>query len=295
MFEGEFQKPRRGVESVKRRQNRSYLSWFLFSGVLLFNGAAMAQRAPDELLERRGLRRDGKFYVTANEVGARKRLNAIVAVDNKMRAAIADCEAAIEADVTWQTLDNYRISLETLINDRRLKINEAPPGLPETKAWRGIWQGEINDATNELNVVRGNLQIAWKRRVGPREQERRVHVFNTCRDEFLAAGKELEPFVKEANLEYDKLRDDLDIRNALLVLEGRTGAPLDLGPSKQFKTEVSQLIRENQMVSWNPDAYRSSSKKKKKSSGKSATPTKSKSAMPKNAASGGAGEPGGGR
>ena len=57
------------------------------------------------------LRRDGKFYVTASEVGARKRLNAIVAVDNKMRAAIADCEAAIEADVTWQALDDWRIAV----------------------------------------------------------------------------------------------------------------------------------------------------------------------------------------
>ena len=120
-------------------------------------------------------------------------------------------------------------------------------------------------------------------------------MFNTCRDEFLAASNQLEPFVKEANSEYDKLNGDLDIRNALLVLEGRTGAPFDLGPSKQFKTEVSQLIRENQMVSWNPDVFRTRSKKKRKPSGKSATPTNSKSTMPKNAASSNAGESQGSR
>ena len=165
----------------------------------------------------------------------------------------------------------------------------------ETKAFRQIWQGQINDATNELNVVRGNLQIARKRRVGPGQQERRLQVFNTCRDEFLAASNQLEPFVKEANSEYDKLNGDLDIRNALLVLEKVEQVPFYLGPSKQFKTEVSQLIRENQMVSWNPDAFRTRSKKKRKPSGKSATPTNSKSTMPKNAASSNAGESQGSR
>ena len=93
--------------------------------------------------------------------------------------------------------------------------------------------------------------------------ERRVEVFNACRDEFQSASKDLEPFVKEAAAEYDKLSADLDIKNALLVLEGRTGAPFDLGPSNAFKAEVTGLRMANQKVSWSPESYRTRREKEK--------------------------------
>ena len=106
---------------MKRSQRTRLISRFLLPAVLVFNGYAMAQKTPEELLDQRGLRREGKFYVTANEDGTRKRLRTILPVHNKMFAAIADCEAAIEAELWWRALDNERIAEETFIADRRLK------------------------------------------------------------------------------------------------------------------------------------------------------------------------------
>ncbi len=84
------------------------------------------------------------------------------------------------------------------------------------------------------------------------------------RGEFLEANKQLRPIVDKAVKEYAALEDDPAVKDALQTIAKRSNSPASLGPSKDLTNAISKLRRAEQMVSFNPDAYRAKAKRKSK-------------------------------
>lgn len=115
-----------------------------------------------------------------------------------------------------------------------------------------------------LNEVRGNLQIARKNLVSDAKKQAVWDEFMKRRLDFLEANKQLAPVVAKVTSEYQVLKKDPAIKDALQIISKRANSPASLGPSKDMTTAINKLRRAEEMVSFDPDAYRRRSKKKSK-------------------------------
>jgi hypothetical protein len=79
------------------------------------------------------------------------------------------------------------------------------------------------------------------------------------RADFLKATKQLRQLVDKATNEYALLRMDPEVKHALQTVR-RTNSTVSIGPSKHLTTTIGRLRRAEEIVSFDPDAYRRKSK-----------------------------------
>jgi len=173
----------------------------------------------------------------------------------------------LKAEANFQYWDNERIVAETYIRDLDFRIS-ALPNIPANRP-------AIQDARNEqqgtrayLNVVNGELQIARKNLVAPAQKVAAWSEFMKFRTDFLEANRQLRPLVDQAVNEYRNLKKDSTVKDALQTISKRTNTVVSLGPSKNLTTTISKLRQAEEMVSFDPEAYRRKPKRKSKVSNK---------------------------
>jgi hypothetical protein len=225
--------------------------------------APRSKTTPEGVLESRGLAKAGKFYVVATEKEVGANFNRIKPIYNVMEDKLTQYMAILQAEATFQYLDNERILAETYIGDLGIQLANTPNNATNRLAIQQL-QNEQRVTRIYLNEVNGNLQIARKNLVGPARKQAVWDEFMKRRGEFLEANKQLRPIVDTALKEYAALKKDAAVKDALQVITKRTNSPVSLGPSKDLSTAISKLKKAEEMVSFNPDAYRRKTKRKSK-------------------------------
>ena len=225
--------------------------------------APRSKSTPEGVLESRGLGKAGKYYVVSTEKEIGGGFNKIKPIYNVMEGALTQFLAILQAEETFQYLDNERILADTYVRDLGIQLANTPNNATNRQLIRQL-QNEQRVTRIYLNEVIGNLQIARKNLVKPAQKQAVWDEFMRRRADFLEANKQLSPIVAKALQEYAVLKKDAAIKDALQIISKRTNSPVSLGPSKDLTTAISKLRKAEEMVSFNPDAYRRKSKRKSK-------------------------------
>ena len=186
------------------------------------------------VLDARGLRKSGSFYVIATEKEISGFLK-IKPIYNVMDTVLGQYQAILNAEMTFLYWDNERTLAQTYIGDLDMALANTPNTIPNRLA---IQQYQRERAATQLylNNVLGALEIARKNLVPPARKQAVWNEFLVHRAEFLEANKQLRPIVDKANAEYVVLKRDPAVKDALQTLSKRSNSPIKLGPSKALST-----------------------------------------------------------
>jgi hypothetical protein len=219
--------------------------------------------SPEGVLDSKGLRKFGSYYVVATEKAIGEGFGKIKPIYNVMDAALGQFQAILNAEMNYLYWDNERTLAQTYIGDLNIAIANTPNTIPNRLTIQQL-QRELSATQLYLNNVFGALELARKNLVPPAKKQAVWDEFVMRRADFLEANKLLRPIVDKANAEYAALKADPAVKDALQTLSKHSNSPVKLGPSKPVSTAISSLIRAERAVSFDPDSYRRKNKRKSK-------------------------------
>jgi hypothetical protein len=225
------------------------------AGRLRSAGIAAAQDGPEEILQKRGLKKSGRIYIVPTESEFLAGWRNVVPVSERMAGAYNEWYAALEIEVLVQQLNDTRLELIAYINNLALRMIDA-----DERQQQSI-QNERRAALVNLNNISARLLQAQARRVGPVKMQALQDEFMQRRADFMEAAEDLEPTYNKLRAEYNTLKQDVDIKTALGVLKERYKVNFSLGPSDNVQRAVRRLREVQEMVSFDPDAFRRPKKK----------------------------------
>ena len=232
-----------------------------------------AELTPEEIIEKRGLKKASTFYVVGTESEFAAAWQAVVPHYTLMDAARTEWNQAIQINNYAQELNDRQVNLQALINQCNSLMGGA------NRDQKLALQAQIQNANAQLNLVQAEIAKVRTRVVGPVKMQQLQDEFMKRRGEFLEKSGGLRPILDRMTAEYEKLKLDTELRNALNTLKERKKVNVTLGPSAKLKSLVLQLRQAEEEVSFNPDAYRRR-RKSPRLEGKDAPKGKS-GAMPK--------------
>jgi serine/threonine protein kinase len=214
-----------------------------------------AELTPEELIDRRGLIKKQMHFCIQDELEVEAAYNRAQPVWNRAWGAWTDYVSAVDRELTWQDLDNQRINLQTGISERIQFMNSLPNNV-DGRVTRVQLQQEQQAAQLALTEVTRYLAIAAKARPRPGEIEGLAANFMGRRQEYQAESDNLRPIFVKVLRQYEALKQDDALMNAIRTLSGRTSAPLRLGPSEYFRKAQTYTAQRVKALSDDPDAYR---------------------------------------
>jgi len=240
------------------------------------SGVVAAQLQPEDVLTGHGLRRAGTCYVVPTEAEIAIRFANMDPAYNDVVTAMNWVTRALRQEEIVSELADAQVIIQTRIEFLRGQIANPPPtaGVNPTVQ-------ELQYALQQAQVALNNVIVALIRErnllATPDQKEAFWNGFLGARATYLKASKALRPTIDKAAEEYNKLKADADVMNALGVLSQRKKVHYSLGPSKDLKTIVTELKRREQNISLASDSYRSKRKVKSRVQPKrnsSSSPTK---------------------
>ena len=184
--------------------------------------------SPEAVLSKRGLKRSGKYYVVPTEFEFASVWRGVVPFYNLMDTARAELMQALQVVAYVRDLDDTRINLINFIQDLNLAMGGA------SRDQRAVLQNQLREANFNLNNVVAELAKARTRLVSPAKMQQLQDVFMKRREDFLAKSSEVRPIRQKMKAEYDRLKTDDDVVNALKVLKERKKVNVSLGPSDVY-------------------------------------------------------------
>ena len=124
---------------------------------------ADADLEPEELLERRGLIRDSKYYITPTEYEVKKQYDRLMPYWNRIEETWGALTGAIDRENLCQGLDDQRINLTSYIGDLNTQLTTLP-NTPEGRFLRPQLQAELQTTQAALSETIRQFNIAIKRR-----------------------------------------------------------------------------------------------------------------------------------
>jgi serine/threonine protein kinase len=215
----------------------------------------------ESLLAKRGLNKVGLFYVVATEKEVVAGFDKVVPYYNVMEVAYNELDQALRIENYAQQVDDTRINLIAYINDLNATLANTPNTIVNRLARQGLQQ-DIQAAQANLGNANREFALAIKRVVPPQKKQALIKEFQKRRLDFLEATKAFKPTVDKAMQEYNELKKDADVTNAIKAIKERDRAPIAMGPSAFFRKAVDQVRKAEQMVSFNPDTYNRRKKKR---------------------------------
>jgi hypothetical protein len=213
--------------------------------------------SPEAILEKRGLKKAGTYYVLEAEREYNRVWNTTVQpAINRMEGAWGEWEAAVAVEILVQELEATQAGLVAYLNSLSVAIGQA------NRVQRPFLLQDQAATRMNLSNVQAQLGEARKQRRTPAQMEALKAQFMQRRQEFQGATNVLDPVYKNLKNQYSAI-DDEKVKNALTVLSTRYRAKFHLGPSEPIQKTVRTLNRYLEMVSYNPDAFRASRKKAK--------------------------------
>jgi hypothetical protein len=222
---------------------------------------------PEEYLSSRGLEKadDGKTYIVRAESQFGKAVADSQVIWGKVNEAYNKWEAMVTVSNMVQMLGDRRIALNAEINDLQLQLNNLPNNnLLATRTYRQEFNQGIQARRLALNEAIAEFNIWKKRESPPWKIEEAYKEFEKWRVAFLEEGDKLNGIYSKAANEYDSLKQDPDIKNALSVL-GRRQKPVQfysLGWTKNTKRLKEGLLDQTKLVSEKANLRRKKSPKK---------------------------------
>jgi hypothetical protein len=206
-------------------------------------GATMARaQEPVDVLAKNGLTKSGTFFVIASEQPVLQKLYNLQPVINQMQQKYMAVAAIYQNEYEYHALKDYQIEVEAHLSDVRRQVNSMNPRTPQDRQTKAEAQQYQRAVEQELRAT--NTQVERRRSllVGPAEKARAERDFKERRDAFVKAKSDMWPMVDETMKQYDQLKENDSVKNALRAYNQEVKAHLKVGPSDKFTKGAKQVI-----------------------------------------------------
>jgi hypothetical protein len=213
--------------------------------------------SPEAILVRRGLKKAGRFYVVPTEYEALEGYKRVLPYWKRTEEAWTELRAAWEIEYLLQSLDDQRINLNFIIGNLNAELASlANSRLAQAPIYRQQLQNQLQAAQAELTEVNRQFAVAIKRRVSDAKKEELRGTFMKLRAEFFDESNKLKPIFDKVSLEYEEVKKDDAVTNAIKTLKEEKKAPISLGPSERCRQMFSEVKESQKLLSYNPDSFR---------------------------------------
>jgi hypothetical protein len=238
--------------------------------------AVAADPTPEQVLNRRGLKRSGMVYVLEAESDFVPKVAKLQPGYRQLKGQYDKLAAILLNQAEYDALNDHW----TLVNEQwgnvRAEIDAHPP--LSNNLLRQNWQNLLEAERRlhyQYNELQREVNLRYRRLVADSEKERLQGEFQKQREEFLEKSAELRTQADKLQGEYRALAQDDAVKKALDSLKLSTKARLTLGPSPEFKKAITWLtnaVRSTSPESLKPKGGRKTLKNTPK--GKGVTPGK---------------------
>jgi hypothetical protein len=215
----------------------------LAAGLVILLGVpgALAQE-PLDVLNKHGLTKSGTFFVVASEEPVLQKLFNLRPAMGQMEEKYMKWAGILQNEYEFQALNDYRIQLQGHLNDVRGQVAAMPQrsflerqAKAEAQQYQRAVDQELRDTNTQVERRRSLL-------VGPAEKARAERDFNNRREAFVDAKGQVWPMVEQTMKEYEQLKENDSVGNAIRAYNQAAKAHLKPGPSDKFKKSAQQVI-----------------------------------------------------
>lgn len=195
---------------------------------VLLATAAAADDDPAELLKKKGLARAGSAFVLAGEATLAKELKNERALQKDLKDAL---KVKASFDARQKAADR---ELETLILRRR-QLNAQLPRLAQ------IDVDQHNQAVATINQITNRLNELYEQKFTSKEARQTSEQLGKAREKFIQFVLDLRKVADETTKQYDSMKEDSAVQEAIEAAGTEDGKTYTLGPSRLFESNVRKL------------------------------------------------------
>jgi hypothetical protein len=215
----------------------------LAAGLVMILGVSGASaQEPLDVLNKHGLTKAGTFFVVASEEPVLQKLFNLRPAMGQMEEKFVKWVAILQNEYEFQALNDYRIQLQGHLNDVNRQVAAMPQRGPlqqQARAQAVQYQRAVDQELRDTNT---QLERRRSLLASPAEKARVERDFNDRRQAFVDAKGQAWPAVEQTMKEYDQLKENDSVGNAIRAYNQAAKAHLKLGPSDKLKKSAQQVI-----------------------------------------------------
>jgi hypothetical protein len=233
--------------------------------VLGGSGAFAADTSAEDVLKGHGLTRSGVFFIVASESEAIENTQLKVRpLVQYMAQAHGKFAVVLENEMLLEEAEDYKIRVVSEIGNVDLALPDMPRRNILEKQQALQAQQWRNQLSKELNVTNNQIAALHRRQVPQGVKMKLEKDFEQKRSDFLSAAADLRPLADKTMGEYNELKGNASVKNALNAYKQLTKANIPLGPSKDFVKAI-QFVKSAERT-YSPETAAPNKKKKKPAS-----------------------------
>jgi hypothetical protein len=204
---------------------------------------------PVDVLAKNGLTKSGTFFVIASEEPVMQKLYNLRPVMGQMEQKYMAVAAIYQNEYEYQVLNDYRIQVQGHLDDVRGQVNAMPSSNLLQRQQKAEAQQYVRQVEQELRDTNTQVQRRRSLLVGPAVKAKAERDFKERRDAFVNAKGEMWPTVDETLKQYEQLKENESVMNALRAYNQEVKAHLKLGPSDKLKKRAQEVVAYEQNFS----------------------------------------------
>jgi hypothetical protein len=233
--------------------------------VLGGSGALADDYSAEGVLKAHGLTRSGVFFIVASESEAIENTQLKVRpLVQYMAQAHGKFAVVLENEMLLEEAEDYKIRVVSEIGNVDLALPDMPRRNILEKQQALQAQQWRNQLSKELNVTNNQIAALHRRQVPQGVKMKLEKDFEQKRSDFLSAAADLRPLADKTMGEYNELKGNASVKNALNAYKQLTKANIPLGPSKDFVKAI-QFVKSAERT-YSPETAAPNKKKKKPAS-----------------------------
>jgi hypothetical protein len=222
----------------------------LIVGILvLLGGATGFAQEPLDVLNKNGLTKVATFFVVASEEPVLQKLFNMRPLIGQMEEKYMSWAAILQNEYEFQALNDDRIQLQGYLNDVNRQVASMPERNPperQAKAEAQQYQSYVDQVLRDTNT---QLERRRSLLVGPAVKAKAESDFKERRQAFLDGKSQMWPLVEQTLKEYEQLKENDSVSNALRAFNQAAKAHLKLGPSDKLMKEARQVVASERIFS----------------------------------------------
>ena len=223
---------------------------------------------PIELLEERGLKKEGKFFILPAEGALLKKIKALQPDSNEVAEKFEIWAGMVQNEQEFQALTAQAIELKAQLNTQLQFIARMPQASALDRGLKNDAQQIAGETDQNLQITNRERALRESRRVAPQRMDKAQEDFKEVYKGFLRKSEDLLPDWQKIKDDYAPIALDTSIKAFLKAYNDQTKANIKLGPSEKIKKAIGDVKAFELKYSQTPNYTKPSSATSRKKSGR---------------------------